>query len=163
MLDMFYKIYGDVYRTLRESAALTQPQLAVATGTSTRTIQRIESGKRLPTCAEETAIIQATGASTLLFAEMVCKALSGLLGRQVAVVPEGGRLYQSTTPLGEVSEFLRTNVKKIPRGRWRSAMGRLGRVKALSLILEQELLAILREVETALRNLGRKESTAGGA
>ena len=151
MRGMFYKVCGDVYRTLRESAALTQPQLATAVATSTRSIQRIESGEKMPTCAEEAAIVEATGASTLLFAELTCKALTGLLGRRVAVVPEGGGLYQSTTPMGEVSELLRSSAKKMPRERWRSATERLGRVKAQSLLLEQELLAILRETEAEQR------------
>ena len=39
----------------------------------------------------------------------------------------------------------------MPRPRWRAAIERLGRVKAQMLLLDQELLAILRDVEAAVR------------
>ncbi len=155
---MMHELMSDVYRALRDSAGLSQEQLAEEAGCSARTIQRVETGKSAPSPPQAAAIAAATGCSKLLFAEMLCKAMSGRLRQRVMIVPQSG--YEPGTPLGEVAEQLRIRHSTMPRDQWRSWMERLSRVRALAVLLDQETLAISRDLEQELR--GEEEPDAAG-
>ncbi len=60
---MFYKLQTELYRLLRKAAGLTQIELAVASGLSRRSLQRIEIGDKVPTQEEDEAIQMPTDAT----------------------------------------------------------------------------------------------------
>ncbi len=148
---MLYELQTDVYPWLRETAGLTQLQLVKVSGVPRSAIQRIEHGKRPPTREEEEAIRQATGCSRRFFAELICRSLSDKLDRPVSIGTGQAIGYRAATPEAEAHELLRACQRRVPVSVWLTWKGRLGRIRVLSLWLEQELLAILAELRTLLR------------
>ena len=155
---MIFKVQAAVYSWMRDSAGLTQRQLAKATGIARRTIQRIERCRRPPTREEEALIVEATASSPLLIGELMCKALSEELGRRVSMSADDPRDYRPATPDGEAHELLRSYREWMPRDLWWSLMERLSRVDALGLWVQHERLAIVRDLRVLGRELDREET-----
>lgn len=154
---MIYKIQPIVYSGMRRAAGLTQIELEQASGLSRRTIQRIETGVRPPTREEEKAIRQATECSRLLFAELLCKALSTVLGVRVAIDASDAAGYRAGTPEAEANELLLAAGEKMSTRQWWAWKERLGRIRALGLLLEQEILAFIRDLRAELKDPRRRK------
>ena len=157
---MFHKLQTKLYRLLRESACLSQIELAAASGLSRRNIQRIETGDKIPTREEEEAIRMATDSSRLAVAELVCKVLSELIGHRVTI--RGGETgYQAATPEAELDELLRSANEKMSRERWWAWRERVGRFKALGQLYEAQGFAEVRALTAEVEELSDAEEAAG--
>ena len=159
---MIKQLFTDVYRSLRESTGLSQRQLAAAAALPRSAIQRIESGDKLPSPAEESAIREATACSRLFFAELVCKALSPRLGCRITILPDAPGNYRPATPIGEAGELLQGAQGVMPEERWWSLMEQLGRIKTRQLLLEQDCFGFVRHLKTELWELERKHEGSNG-
>ncbi len=149
---MLYEIQAEVYRGLRRSAGLTQNQLVETSGYSRSTIQRIEKGLRPLSREEEHVIRQATNASRRFFGELVCKAVSRLLGVQVSIDAEDGDgAYQAGSLEAEANELMIAGRDAMPEHRWLWWKERQGRVKALGVVFEQESIAFVRDLREELQ------------
>ena len=158
---MFYELQTKLYPLLRESAGLTQVELATASALSRRNIQRIETGDKVPTREEDEAIRAATDSTRLSVAELICKALSELIGRRVTIRADDEIGYQAATPEAELNELLRAAYDKMPRDRWWAWRDRVGRFKALGQLYEARGFADVRDLTAeveALMNAGEVES-----
>ncbi len=160
---MLYELQTDVYPWLRESAGLTQAQLVKVSAVPRSAIQRIEHGKRPPSREEEEAIRQATGCSLRFFAELICRSLSDKLDRPVTIGSGEAIGYRTTTPEAEAHELLRACERRVPANVWLTWKGRLGRIRVLSLWLEQELLAVVTELRTLLRLVDEEDEDGAEA
>jgi transcriptional regulator with XRE-family HTH domain len=155
---MLYQIQAKVYTSLRRDAAgLTQYQLAKVSGVPRGAIQRIEQGRRLPTREEEEAVRQATGCTRRFFAELICKALADELETPVSIGAGPESDDPAATPEAEAYGLLLAGKPILPASLWWSWKGRLGRVRALGLWLEQELLGIVAELRALLLTFEAKE------
>ena len=154
---MLYEIQVGVYRGLRRSAGLSQRQLAAAIGCGRSTIQRIEKGRRPLTREEEDAIREATESSRTFFAELVCKTLSEILGVRVSIDAQDAEGYRAETPEAEANQLLREARGKLPEDRLWAWRQRLGRLKTLGLMVEQESYGAVRELRRELRALAEIE------
>ena len=163
---MINKLQREVYTGLREYAALTQVELAAASGVSRKSIQRIEKGKKIPTPDEEEAIREAAGATRLFVAELVCKALSDEIDRRVAIRADDEIAYQAATPDAQIHELLLGASSKMPEDLWWAWKERIDRHKTQRLVSDQEAMADLRDLRLEIRALeqareeGKKEAVA---
>ncbi len=149
---MFNTLHTDVFRWLRESAGVSQRELADAAGLPLRRVQRIESGDKPPCGAEESAIYKALACSHPFFVELVCKSLTRTLGQPVTIAATGG--YRPATPIAELNEQLQAARERIPDEQWWSWVERLVRLRAFDSLVEQEALAMRRELRALRWKLG---------
>ena len=159
---MINELQKKLYTDLRDSVSLSQIELAEACGVPRSTLQRIETAKRLPTPEEEEAILMATDTSRLEMAELICKALSELVGRRVTIVDDEVD-YQAATPEGELTELLRTAYTLMPRHRWWAWRERVGRYKTLGQLHDAEGYAHVRDLTAEVEALLREEEEAAEA
>ncbi len=157
---MLYELQTDVYPWLRRSANLSQRALEKSTGISRSKLSRIETGKRPVTRQEEDAIRLATGCSREFFAELICKSLSETFDTTVSIGTGAARGHRGTAPEAEAYELLRAGRRVMPRSLWWSWKSRLGRIRALGLWLEQEVVAILGDLRALLWELEDRQEKA---
>ena len=85
---MIHQIAQDVYRWIREYGHLSRDEIAEAIGRKRQAIYRWEQGGQIPSPEQEQILVEKANCSKLIFAEIVCKKLSLLIGRRVMIAPE---------------------------------------------------------------------------
>ncbi len=151
---MFYEIFGDVYRWVRESGGLTQNELGSALNGERKMIGRWEKGLVMPRREHERVLFQKARCTRERFGELVCKALSGYLGKSVTISAADSLRYRPTTPLAGAEELLAENHDKIPRRLRICLQRRIQRARTLSYAIAQETLEIREEIEAFLDAVG---------
>ncbi len=154
---MFHELQTRLYPLLRESAGLTQIELAIASGLSRRNLQRIETGDKVPTREEDEAIRVATESTRLSVAELICKVLSELIRRQVTIGSEETG-YRAATPEAELDELLRAASEKMPRDQWWAWRERVGRFRQLGQLYEAQGFAEVRDLTAEIEALPKTEN-----
>ena len=159
---MIYDLQQKLYKALRDSADLSQNELAVVSTVPRSNIQRIEQAKKVPTPEEEEAILVATDNTRLSAAELICKTLSKLIGRRVAIVDDQVE-YQATTPEGALNQLLHTAHDLMPRHRWWMWRERVGRYKHFGQLHEDQGHANVRDLSAEVEELLRQQEEAEAA
>ncbi len=156
---MIYDLQKQLYKELRDGAKLSQNELAVVSAVPRSNIQRIEKAKKVPTPEEEEALLLATDNTRLSAAELICKALSDLIGRRVAILDDEVD-YRATTPEGELTQLLHTARGLMPRHRWWQWRERVGRYKAFGQLHEDQGHANVRDLSAEVEDLLRQQEEA---
>ncbi len=156
---MIYDLQKQLYKELRDGADLSQNELAEVSNVRRSNLQRIENAKKVPTPEEEEAILLATDNTRLSAAELICKTLSKLIGRRVAILDDEAE-YQATTPEGELAQLLKTAAGLMPRHRWWRWRERVGRYKNYGQVHEDQGHANVRDLNAEVEELLRQQEEA---
>ena len=150
---MINELQTKLYTRLRKSTGLSQDELGAAAGLTRRNVQAVENGHRLPTEEEEEALREASHATPIFVAELLCKALSELIGRRVMIRADDEIAYRATTPDGHMNELLLAAYELMPEDRWWAWRERESRRQALGQAYEQEGYANVRDLGAELEAL----------
>jgi DNA-binding XRE family transcriptional regulator len=141
---MIYKIAKHVYKAVRERGDLTIDELAVAIGRKRQTIYRAEGGQQLLTPEQEEILDQKANLSQDAFGEIMCKALTDLLGRRVRISPRGE--FLAATPLMRAADLYSLHRRQLDRKAREKIEAKLHQGRMLEAVADQACSLFEKEI-----------------